>query len=46
MLQVEKKRKKLKKFMRINYTKTSGGFWNQGSYVEIVAMEKNQKLAT
>ena len=32
--------------MRINYTKTSGGFWNQGSYVEIVAMEKNQKLPT
>ena len=46
MLQVEKHKKKLQKFMRINYTKTTGGFWNQGYYVEIVAIEKNQKLDT
>ena len=33
-----------KNFMRINNIKISGDFWNQGSYGEIIAVEKNQKL--
>ena len=44
MLQVEKKKTKEKASK--NYTKTTGGFWNQGSYGEIIAIEKIQKLAT
>ena len=43
-----KLKKKLQKFYedKLYQDQTSGGFWNQGSYVEIIAMEKNQKLAT